>query len=67
MTGTVCQQAAEQASWDRHVDKALAVAMHPSQPKPRRLALLPGDGDDLTAPSGAHPAARALAKREESR
>ena len=64
---TICEEKARQSSWDRHVAQALAQAAHPSQPRPRRLALLPGDGDDLTAPSGAHPAARALAKREESR
>jgi hypothetical protein len=62
--GTIGQQAARQASWERHVSQALAIAMHPSQPDPGRLAVIQGESDDMTAPGPSHPASKAMRLKE---
>jgi hypothetical protein len=58
---TICAEAAAQTSWDRWVDQALAQAV---ERPPVRLTLAGAPPDDMTAPGPAHPASRALSKRE---
>lgn len=61
---TVCEQAAADFAFDRHVDQALAIL---AQQPERRLLALEGGRDDLTAPSSAHPASRALSRQGDHR
>lgn len=61
---TICEEAAAQTAWDRHVDQAFAILA--PQPE-RRLLALEGGRDDLTAPSSAHPASRALSRQGDHR
>lgn len=61
---SICEQAAEQARWDRHCDSALTLAASWRRVAARPvLAIAGADPDDLAAPGPAHPAARAIAGR----
>jgi hypothetical protein len=57
---SISQKAAIQTSWNRWVEQALAVAA----PRPRKLALIQGEDDDMTAPGPAHPASKAMKRKE---
>jgi hypothetical protein len=60
---SICQEQAALSSFCRHADQAIAMVMQPSQPK---LTVLRGEGDEMHAPSGAHPASRALRRQEDT-
>jgi hypothetical protein len=57
---SICEETAAQSSWDRHCGQALAVVA----PRPPVRLALAGRADDMRAPGPAHPASRALSKRE---
>lgn len=64
---TICQEAAGQSSWDRHVGQALSVVAEPPAPVHVPLRALEGGQDPLTAPGPGHPAFEALEKAERDR
>jgi hypothetical protein len=65
----ICQQAAAESSLFRHWDQALAIVADAKVSKVvgvtrrRPLSAIGSAPDDLTAPSAAHPATRALEGR----
>lgn len=62
---SICEEAARQSAYDRHMDQALEQSRE-RQPEPGKLTVLRGEGDDLTAPSPSHPASRALRRQEDT-
>jgi hypothetical protein len=60
---SICEEAARQSAYDRHMDQALEQSR---ERLPGKLTVLRGEGDDLTAPSPSHPASRALRRQEDS-